>query len=178
MNSEQVCTFYLQGHFFGVPVREVQEVIRYQEMTRVPLAPAEICGLINLRGQIVMAIDLRRRMGFPQRSRDARPTNVVIRTESGAVSLMVDEIGDVIEVTGESFECPPETLRDVAKDLIHGVHKLQGKLLLVLNLEHILRCGEKDAGEAARALRPSELSGETAKSSLDGAIAGASKKIN
>jgi purine-binding chemotaxis protein CheW len=178
MSAEQVCTFYLQGHFFGVPVREVQEVIRYQEMTRVPLAPAEICGLINLRGQIVMAIDLRRRMGFPERPNDSRATNVVIRTESGAVSLMVDEIGDVIEVTGESFECSPETLRGVAKDLIHGVHKLQDKLLLVLNLEHVLRCGEKDAGELARALRPSELSGETAKSSLVETIAGDSKKIN
>ena len=152
---EQVCTFYLHEQFFGVPVREVQEVIRYQEMTFVPLAPREICGLINLRGQIVMALDLRRRMGLPERAADARPTNVVVRTDNGAGSQMVDEIGDVIEVTGEYFECPPDTLRGPARELIRGVHKLQGRLLLVLETERVLRCDEKEHGETARPLRPS-----------------------
>lgn len=102
--TEQFCTFYLDGHFFGVPVQQVQEVIRYQEMTRVPLVPLVIRGLINLRGQIVTAIDLRRRLGMTERPAGQRPMNVVVRTVDGALSLLVDEIGDVIEVEEKTFE--------------------------------------------------------------------------
>jgi purine-binding chemotaxis protein CheW len=110
----------------------VQEVIRYQEMTRVPLAPAVIRGLINLRGQIVMALDLRRRFALEDRPASELPTNVVIRTDDGAVSLLVDEIGDVLEVDEGSFEHPPETMRQ-ARELVRGVYKLPEHLLLVLD---------------------------------------------
>jgi len=108
-NSELFCTFFLDGHFFGVPVQQVQEVIRYQEMTRVPLVPQVVSGLINLRGQIVTAIDLRRRLAMSERLADQLPMNVVVRTDDGALSLLVDEIGDVIEVEEKTFEQPPET---------------------------------------------------------------------
>src|SRR5206468_4583870 len=100
---------YLDGLFFGVDVLTVQEVICYQEMTRVPLASKVVSGLINLRGQIVTAIDLRRRLELRERPADRLPMNVVVRTDDGAVSLLVDEIGDVLEVDEESFERPPET---------------------------------------------------------------------
>ena len=96
INSKQFSTFLVNGLFFGVDVRHVQEVIRYQEMTRVPLAPAMVQGLINLRGQIVTAIDLRRRLELAPRPADQLPMNVVVRTDDGAVSLLVDEIGDVV----------------------------------------------------------------------------------
>src|SRR5579863_3440533 len=109
-HAQQFCTFYVDRQFFGVPVQQVQEVIRYQEMTRVPLVPQVIRGLINLRGQIVTAIDLRRRLGMAERPADQLPMNVVVRTDDGALSLLVDEIGDVIEVEESSFEPPPETL--------------------------------------------------------------------
>jgi purine-binding chemotaxis protein CheW len=131
--NEQFCTFFLDGHFFGVPVQQVQEVIRYQEMTQVPLVPQVIRGLINLRGQIVTAIDLRRRLGMTERPADQLPMNVVVRTDDGALSLLVDEIGDVIEVEEKTFEQPPETLKGMAREMIHGVHKLPGRLLLVLD---------------------------------------------
>ena len=103
-NTMQYCTFFLKDQFLGVPVQQVQEVIRYQEMTRVPLVPAVIRGLINLRGQIVMAIDLRRRFGMADRLESELPMNVVVRTEEGPVSFLVDEIGDVLEVQEDTFE--------------------------------------------------------------------------
>lgn len=134
-SAEQFCTFFLDGHFFGTPVPQVQEVIQYQVMTRVPLAPIVISGMINLRGQIVPAIDLRRRLGLPDRPPDKLPMNVVVRTAEGAVSLLVDEIGDVIEVEAEALESPPETLQGFAREVVRGVYKLPGRLLLVLDTE-------------------------------------------
>src|ERR1700722_20713241 len=109
-DEHQYCTFYVAGHYFGLDVLKVQEIIRYQEMTRVPLAHPVVRGLINLRGQIVTAIDLRRRLEMKDRPACQLPVNVVVQTEDGAVSLLVDEIGDVLEVPEMEFERPPETL--------------------------------------------------------------------
>jgi purine-binding chemotaxis protein CheW len=134
-NAHQFCTFFVDGQFFGIPVQQVQEVIRYQEMTRVPLVPPVIRGLINLRGQIVVAVDLRRRLLAADRSDVSLPMNVVVRTADGAVSLLVDEIGDVLEVQDESFESPPETMQGHARAFIRGVYKLPKHLLLILDTE-------------------------------------------
>ena len=133
--SLQYCTFFLDRLFFGVEVQNVQEVIRYQEMTRVPLASRVVQGLINLRGQIVTAIDLRHRLELSSRPTDQFPMNVVVRTEEGPMSLLVDEIGDVLEVDENSFERPPETLKGVARDLIRGAYKLKDRLLLTIDIE-------------------------------------------
>jgi purine-binding chemotaxis protein CheW len=137
-STQQFCTFFLDGHVFGTPVPKVQEVILYQEMTRVPLAPGVVSGLINLRGQIVSAIDLRRRLGLGERPAGQLPMNVVVRTNEGAVSLLVDEIGDVIEVEEETLESPPETLQGFARDVVGGVYKLSGRLLLALDIDRIV----------------------------------------
>lgn len=134
-DSKQFCTFFIDGLFFGVEVLKVQEVIRYQEMTRVPLASRTLQGLINLRGQIVTAIDLRRRLELPPRQSDQLPMNVVVRTDDGAVSLLVDEIGDVVEIQDDVYERPPETIRGVARELVVGVYKLKERLLLILDTE-------------------------------------------
>ena len=135
MEATQYCTFYVDGLCFGIGVREVQEVIRYQEMTRVPLAAPVVRGLINLRGQIVTAIDLRRRLELTDRADDTEvhPMNLVVRTDDGVVSLLVDEIGEVVEVAEDSFERPPPTLAGVARELVRGVYKQQDSLLLVLD---------------------------------------------
>jgi purine-binding chemotaxis protein CheW len=129
----QFCTFFVHGLFMGVEVTRVQEVIRYQQLTHVPLTPPIIAGLMNLRGQIVTAIDLRRRLGLPERADGDLPVNVVIRSSEGAMSLLVDHIGDVIDVAAESFERPPQTLTGDARELILGAYKLEGRLLLVLD---------------------------------------------
>lgn len=142
-SSQQFCTFFVDGHFCGTPVPKVQEVIQHQQMTRVPLAPNLVAGLINLRGQIVPAIDLRRRLGLADRSNAQLPMNVVVRTADGPVSLLVDEIGDVIEVGQDTFEPPPETLEGFAREIVQGVYKLSGKLLLALDIERIVEFGDR-----------------------------------
>jgi purine-binding chemotaxis protein CheW len=136
---KQYCTFHLDQLFLGVEVRHVQEVLRFQRMTRVPLASAVVEGLINLRGQIVTAIDLRRRLELPERAAEHLPMNVVVRDSDGIVSLLVDEIGDVLEVEQDEIQPPPSTLRGVARDLIAGVFKLKGRLLLLLDIEQMFR---------------------------------------
>lgn len=132
--SQQFTTFLLDGHLFGVEVETVQEVIRYQETTRVPLASGSIGGLINLRGQVITALDLRHRLGMPERPDGQLPMNVVVRTEDGAVSLLVDQIGEVIETDAAHFESPPDTVTAQARDLIRGAYKLDRALLLALDV--------------------------------------------
>jgi len=146
--TSQYCTFYLENLYFGVALQGVQEVIRTLGMTQVPLAPGVVSGLINLRGQIVTAVDLRRRLDLSPRPAEALPMNVVIRSADGSVSLLVDEIGDVVEVDEASFEPPPETLPAALRVMIPGVHKLKDRLLLVLDTEKA--CEMADAAEAGR----------------------------
>jgi purine-binding chemotaxis protein CheW len=131
--ATQFCTFHVGGHFFGVDVTHVQEVVRFQPLTRVPLAPREVSGLINLRGQIITTIDLRRRLRLPDRAADARPTNVLISTPEGAVSLQVDLVGDVIDVDPASIEPPPEMLAADLRRCIAGVSQQRDRLLLILD---------------------------------------------
>ena len=147
--SQQLSTFYVDNLFFGVDVLKVQEVIRYQVMTPVPLASSTVSGLINLRGQIVTAIDLRRRLSLPPRPDDRNPMNVVIRTDDGAVSLLVDEIGDVLEVEERTLEPPPPTIEGVAREMITGVYKLDDRLLLVLDHEKALTVLDGVVGHVA-----------------------------
>ena len=136
--SRQLCTFHVDDLYLGVDVMEVQEVIRYQEMTAVPLAPDVVRGLINLRGQIVTALDLRRMLGLPPLGRDELPTNVVIRDGADeAVSLLVDQIGDVVDTDEADFEPVPPTLNGPARDLVLGAYKLPGTLLLVLDTDRV-----------------------------------------
>lgn len=148
-SEQQLCTFFLDNLFFGVEVQKVQEVIRYQGMTAVPLAPPVIGGLINLRGQIVTAIDLRERLELKSREESQLPMNVVVRTADGAVSLLVDEIGDVVEVEESAYEAAPDTLRGVGRQMIRGVYKLNDRLLLLLDTEHAVEI-------AAAAARPAQ----------------------
>lgn len=143
--AQQFCTFFIDGQMFGTPVARVQEVIRHPAMTPVPLAPEFLAGMMNLRGQIVCAIDLRRRLQLPDRVANQAPMSVVVRTNQGTISLLVDEIGDIIEVTAEALERPPETLQGVARELIEGVYKLADRLLLALDVNRVVEVGEHEA---------------------------------
>lgn len=142
--TRQLCTFHVGDALLAVDVLEVQEVIRHQEMTPVPRAPEVVRGLINLRGQIVTAIDLRRRLGIGtidlDRADDATegPLNVVVRTTDGPVSLLVDAIGDVLEVADDAREAPPATLPAGIAALVEGVYPLPGQLLLVLDTATVI----------------------------------------
>ena len=135
LGSGRLSTFFVGDLFFGVDVLHVQEVLRYQQMTPVPRSLDVIEGLINLRGQIVTAIDMRRRLGLPARNEGQEPMNIVVRTCDGAVSLLVDEIGDVLDLDEAAVERPPENLDPAAKGLIRCVYKLEDRLLLVLDTD-------------------------------------------
>ena len=141
MNSAQLCTFRVDDLFFGVDVQHIQEVIKYQELTPVPLANRTVRGLINLRGEIVTAIDLRRRLTLEPNA-DIEPMNVVVCQDDEVVSFLVDEIGDVIEVYDKDFEKVPETINGKIKSLIDGVYKLEGRLLLVLDTDKVTALDE------------------------------------
>ncbi|MCB0324211.1 MAG: chemotaxis protein CheW [Bdellovibrionales bacterium] len=134
--QHQLVTFQVGSLLLGIDVMKVQELIRYQEMTKVPLASAVVEGLINLRGEILTAIDLRRRFSLPPRPASAEPPmNVVVRTEGGIVSFLVDHIGDVVEVGPAQHERTPATIRQRYDDLVAAVYKLERDLLLVLDVE-------------------------------------------
>ena len=154
MSAAQLSTFSVNGHLFGVEVAVVQEVIRYQPMTRVPLAPAALAGLINLRGQVITAVDLRRRLGFPDRAAGELAMDVIVRTSDGLVSLLVDRIGDVVEVAQEAFEEPPETLAGIARELIRGAYKLDHALLLLLDVQGAVDLPPLDNGSGTVVATP------------------------
>jgi len=157
--TRQYCTFYVHDSLFGVAVEHVQEILRCQPLTRIPLAPEEVAGLMNLRGQIVPAIDLRRGLGTPARPDDVLPTNLVVRTGEGAVSLLADEIGDILALDASTFEPPPEHLRGPVRAVIRGVHKLAAGLMMVLSVEDVVAlstaavAGDPVLSEAPRAPR-------------------------
>jgi purine-binding chemotaxis protein CheW len=140
---QQFCTFSLDKYLFGIELLKVQEVLQRLEFTEVPLAPFVVCGLMNLRGQIVMGIDLRRQLELPERPVDKPAMNVVVRAGEDAISLLVDEIGDVVEVGEDSFEPPPETLQGRLRSVILGVHKLDKQLMHVLNTERACAVEER-----------------------------------
>jgi purine-binding chemotaxis protein CheW len=137
--SGQYCTFQIGDMTLGVNALAVQEIIRAQPTTRVPLAEPAIAGLINLRGQIVTAIELRCRLRLPPRPADARPMNVVVRTPDGVFSLLVDRICDVIDVSETAFDRPPENVAPDIRALIVGAFKLPDRLLLVLDTDRLVR---------------------------------------
>jgi purine-binding chemotaxis protein CheW len=127
------------GHLLvGVEVDAVQEVTSTAELTAVPLAPPMVSGLLNLRGQIVTAIDLRRSLQLEERPAGERPITLILRAEAGSIGLLVDTVGDVLNVGEEDFEMPPATLRGQLREMITGAYKLDHGLLLVLNTERIV----------------------------------------
>lgn len=138
----QLSTFHVGKYLFGVDVSLVQEVVRLQQITPVPLAAPEIAGLINLRGEVLTAIDLRTRLGLPQADSDREPVNVVVRVDDEPVSLLVDEIGGVLEVSQVPFEQTPSTVDERVRDLLLGAYTLPDRLLLALNAQAVLDVGQ------------------------------------
>ncbi|MFZ5492313.1 MAG: chemotaxis protein CheW [Pseudomonadota bacterium] len=134
----QFCSFHVGELFLGVELMRVQEVNRRQDVTPVPLAPGVVSGLINLRGQIVTAFELRERLGLPPRDQGAQPTSVVMRTEQGIRSFLVDSVGDVVEADPEDFEPAPPTLEPAARDFVRAVCKQPGRLLLIIDPERVI----------------------------------------
>ena len=140
----QMCTFWVDGLYFGLHVEHVQEVLRYQQLTVVPCAPDAVHGLINLRGQIVTALDLRCRLGLPPRPEGELPMNVIVRSRGEVVSLLVDDIGDVIDTTEVSLQPTPANLPPSVQDVVGGVLPLPGSILLVVDAERAVDVSTPD----------------------------------
>ena len=131
---EKICTFHLDGLYLGIDVNEVHEVLPTQTLTPVPLAHPIVAGLINMRGQIVVAIDFRRFLRRQAPSVDQRqPINVIVRNGTNYMSLLVDDIGDVIEVDSRLFTKPPDTTATETRSLFRGAYQLPSQLLLVFD---------------------------------------------
>ena len=133
--STRMVTFTLDGRLYGVDVDAVQEVLRGQTRTRIPLAPGTLAGLINLRGQVLSAIDLRIQLELPARDSETEPMLVVIRVAGEPVALLVDTIGSVVDVDSDQFEPPPDTLSGTSRELLLGAYKLDNQLLLALDVD-------------------------------------------
>lgn len=133
--STRLVTFTLAGRTYGVRVDAVQEVLRGLPRTRIPLAPRTLAGLINLRGQVLTALDLRDRLDLPPRPEDQDPMLVVIRVAGEPVALLVDSIGAVVDVVADQFEAPPDTLTGASRDLVLGAYKLTDSLLIALDVD-------------------------------------------
>jgi purine-binding chemotaxis protein CheW len=136
--SEDLITLTIAGHQFGIPVLQVQDVLGPQRVTRVPLAPPEIGGSLNLRGRIVTAIDVRLRLGLPPRPKDKPGMSIVVELYGELYSLMVDEVGEVLSLLPEDFERTPATLDVRWRELSSGIYRLNGALLIVLEVDRLL----------------------------------------
>lgn len=145
------------GQTFGVPVLEVQDVINRTAINRVPLAPPEIAGSLNLRGRIVTAIDMRRRLGLPplnEGQAEGQGVSVIVEQASGELyALMVDDVGDVLWLPPSAFEPPPPTLSPAWRDLCDGLYRLEDSLMLVLRTEAVLSLNPPHGGDAPDSTR-------------------------
>ena len=131
-------TFRLERQWLGLPVVMIQEVITGQDVTPVPLSPAEVQGFLNLRGQIVTAIDLRAVLGLPAREKGEPFMNVVVQDEGELFSFIVDKVGDVLEVGERGVEPAPKTLDPVWKQCCRGVVRMERELMVVLDVDTVL----------------------------------------
>jgi len=147
VNESSVLTSCFVGDLcLGVEVAQVQEVTYGGTLTRLPLASSRVCGLLNLRGQIVAVTDLRRCLDLGERQPDDVPVHMILQTDEGCVSLLVDRVGDVINVDARDFEMPPATMRGRARELIRGAYKLDDGLLLALDTTRILNDMDQTPG--------------------------------
>lgn len=151
--SQKYATFYLNGICFGVAIEKVQEVLEFQEITPVPLSPAVLPGIINLRGQILTTIDLKTRLCLAASQSVEQPMMIVVRTGEGPMNLVVDKIGSVLDVDSSLFEEPTETLKPEVRTVTTHVCKLESALLLVLDTEKIIQLPE-EAGAAREPQTP------------------------
>lgn len=138
MSSEQLTTFYVGDDLFGIEVLKVQEVTGNPLVVPVPLAPSFVGGLINLRGQIATALGLRELFGTSAKAPEER-MSVVCRTDGNLISLIVDSIGEVLEVERSQFEGTPDTISPHVRRFVKGIYKMNGVLLSVLDLESLAK---------------------------------------
>lgn len=141
--ADLVLTLTVAGQNCGVPVLVVRDVLGSQTITPIPLAPAEIAGAMNLRGRIVTAVDLRRRLRLPPREAGAKPMSVVVEQGGELYAMLADEVGEVIPLAAEERAPNPPTLEPLWREVSRGVHRRDGQLLILLDVERLLAIGDE-----------------------------------
>ncbi|MCL2469145.1 MAG: chemotaxis protein CheW [Alphaproteobacteria bacterium] len=132
-------TMFIDRQLFGIPVLSVQDVLGPQKITRVPLAPPEVAGSLNLRGRIVTAIDVRTRLALLKREGDESSMSVVVDFNGELYSLIVDQVGEVMTPAQSDYEKTPATLDERWREISDGVYRLKDTLLIVLDVKKLLR---------------------------------------
>jgi len=136
--SNDYVSIVIAGQLFGIPVLQVQDVLGPQRITRIPLAPPEVAGSLNLRGRIVTAIDLRMRLRLPKRSDGGESMSVVVDQGGESYSLLVDNVGEVLSLSSATLERNPATLDASWREVSAGIHRLDGSLLILLDVGRVL----------------------------------------
>ena len=137
-NYTQFVTMTIAGQLFGIPTEEIQDAHILESITRIPLAPPEIEGALNIRGKIVTAVSLRKRLGLPPRESDGRNMSIVVEYKGELYSLLIDTIGDVLSLSDKSFEKNPPTLDARWRDISAGVYRLDDQLMIMTNVPRLL----------------------------------------
>lgn len=143
--SQDYVTMTIADQLFGIPVLQVQDVLGHQRITRIPLAPPEVAGSLNLRGRIVTAIDVRLRLGLPSRSKDKPGMSIVVDLRGELYSLMVDSVGEVLSLSNDDFERNPATLDPRWREVSTGIYRLNGQLMVVLDVPRLLNFTNMEA---------------------------------
>ena len=143
--TQDFVTFTIADQLFGIPVLLVQDVLSSYQITRIPLAPPEITGSLNLRGRVVTAVDVRIRLGLEPRAEGAECMSIVAETDGALYSLMVDSVGEVLPLSTADHERNPPTLDAKLRSFSGGIYRLDDGLLVVLDVNRLLDYGQEDA---------------------------------
>ncbi len=143
--SQDFVTMTIADQMFGIPVLQVQDVLGHQRITRIPLAPPEVAGSLNLRGRIVTAIDVRLRLGLPARPKDKPKMSIVVDLRGELYSLIVDSVGEVLSLSSEDFERNPATLDIRWREVSTGIYRLNNQLMVVLDVSRLLNFANMEA---------------------------------
>ena len=141
----QLVTFRLGNEEFSMDILKVQEIIRHMNLTRVPRTPDFVDGVINLRGRVIPVLDLRKRFGMAADEKTNETRIIVVDVDNSIVGLKVDAVSEVLRLPADTVEPPPLLVKGTESDYIKGVGKLEGRLIILLDVGKILSKTEKDA---------------------------------
>lgn len=147
----QLVTFRLGDETFGIEIKNVHEIIRWQEVTRIPRAPAFLEGVIDLRGNVVPVLDLRRRFGTGAAERGPKTRIVVVRVAEATLGLVVDSVAEVLKCPPDRISAPPSAVAGVGREFLRGICRLSDRLVVLLDVDRIL---EADEAESLTSLAP------------------------
>ena len=137
--SSDFLTIQIGEQMFGIPVLQVQDVLGQQKVTKIPLAPPEVAGSLNLRGRVVTAINVRKRLGLPDNDNEnTKEMSVVVEHENELFSLIIDKVGDVLSLSDDTYEKNPSTLDPLWREVSSGIYRLNDKLLIVMDVPRFL----------------------------------------